>query len=214
MGDLNSLQSAIAKAMRVVPTTDDESVEESERVEKRRARSASLWRSGCRVPDRVRRAILDGSVEQRHATQVVRDWIEDPNREAVLIISGITGSGKTVAIGTLAAERDVHYVRADDLCRIFSANFGEQLSKQELIRDTKALLALDDVGTEMDEARMLPTLLEILDARVSESETPTLIATNLTKKLFSERYPNQRLFSRMAQVKWVEVQGDDMRRKQ
>jgi DNA replication protein DnaC len=200
--------------MRVVPTTDDESVVDDERSAKRRARSARLWRSGCRVPDEVRRAILDGTVEQRHATIVLREWFEDPKRTAVLVISGITGAGKTVAIGTLAADVDVVYFGANNLCRIFSANFGEQLAKQEMIRDTKLLLALDDVGTEDDEGRMLPTLLEILDARVSESVTPTVIATNCTKKLFSERYPNQRLYSRMSRVTWVDVQGEDMRRKQ
>jgi DNA replication protein DnaC len=213
MGDLNSLQSAIAKAMRVVPCSDCESAD-AERSANRRTRAERLRRSGCHLPDDERKAVLDGTIEQRHATRVVREWFEDPNRSAVLVISGMTGAGKTIAIGTLAADYDVHYVGADELCRIFSANFGEQLAKQDLIRETSMLLALDDVGSEIDEHRMLPTLLEILNARVSASKTPTLITTNDTKKTFGGRYDNQRLISRMARVKWVDVQGDDMRRKQ
>jgi DNA replication protein DnaC len=97
--------------------------------------------------------------------------------------------------------------------RIFAANFGEQLAKQEQIRETPLLLALDDIGTEIDEARMLPTLLEVINARVSAVQTPTVIATNLTKKEFAGRYPNERLLSRMKTVRWVSVQGEDLRRK-
>jgi DNA replication protein DnaC len=127
-------------------------------------------------------------------------------------MSGTTGCGKTVALGTIAAQWDTMYVGADDLCRTFSANFGEQLAKQERIRDTNKLLALDDIGTEIDDTRMLPTLLEIINARASAVYTPTVIATNLTKKDFADRYKNERLMSRMARVQWTTVQGEDLRR--
>lgn len=211
MGDVTELQTAIAKAMRVVP--EPEAVRVYEETEARRLRTERLERSGCRVPDDVRDTIIAGDVEHRRATQVLIAWFSDPQRTAALVISGTTGCGKTVALATIAALRPMRYLRADDLNRIFSANFGEQLAKQEQIRDASCLLALDDVGTEIDEARMLPTLLEIIDARASAVNTPTVISTNLTKKAFAERYPNERLISRMAKVRWESVQGEDLRRK-
>lgn len=211
MGDVTDLQSAIARAMRVVP--EPAIVQAHEDQENRRLRAERLDRSGCKVPDDVRETIIAGNVEHRRATQLLLAWFSDPKRAACLVLSGTTGCGKTVAIGTLAALRQTRYLRADDVCRIFSANFGEQLAKQELVRETPYLLALDDVGTELDQARMLPTLLEIIDARASAVNTPTVISTNLTKKAFAERYPNERLISRMAKVHWESVQGEDLRRK-
>jgi DNA replication protein DnaC len=211
MGDVSELQAVIAKAMRVVPE-DDGRISEFERGEEKLKRSERLTRSGCRVPDDVRRAIIAGNVEHRHATQALMAWYTNTQRTAAFVMSGTTGCGKTVAIATLAAQWDTLYLGADDVNRIFSANFGEQLAKQERIRDTNALLVLDDVGTEIDGARMLPTLLEIINARASATFTPTVIATNLTKKAFAERYPNERLLSRMARVQWTTVQGEDLRR--
>lgn len=211
MGDVTAVSAAIARAMSVVPD-DDGRVEEHERSEWRLKRSERLMRSGVRVPDDVRREIVAGNVEHRHAAQVLMAWYTNAQRPAVLVMSGTTGCGKTVAIATLAAQWDAMYLGADDVNRIFSANFGEQLAKQERVRDTNALLVLDDVGTEIDESRMLPTLLEIINARASAAFTPTVIATNLTKKAFAERYPNERLLSRMARVQWASVQGEDLRK--
>lgn len=211
MGDVTAVSEAIARAMRVVPD-DDGRVEEHDRNEERTRRGERLLRSGCRVPDDVRRHIVDGTIEHRHASQVLMAWYTNPQRTAAIVLSGTTGCGKTVALATLAARWDALYLGADDVNRIFSANFGEQLAKQERVRDTNAVLVLDDVGTEIDESRMLPTLLEIINARASATFTPTVIATNLTKKAFAERYPNERLLSRMARVQWASVQGEDLRK--
>jgi DNA replication protein DnaC len=205
------LHAAIAKAMRAVP--EPETIEAHDQQEARTQRADRLARSGCKVPDDVREAIIASNVTHRRTMQVLNAWFTDPKREAVLVLAGNSGCGKTVALATMAALRDIRYLGADDLNRIFAANFGEQLVNQDQIRETPLLLALDDIGTELDETRMLPTLLEIINARVSAARTPTVIATNLTKQEFAARYPNERLLSRMQRVRWVPVQGEDLRRR-
>lgn len=171
----------------------------------------ALESSGCRLDDTERELVLRGLTQPTEALLALSAWWADTKAPAWLVLSGDRGRGKTLALATLAAKTVARYVGAERLCRVFSGNFGDSLEAQEKIVDT-CLLMLDDVGTETDDRRMQTTLLELFDARRSRLRHPTVVCTNLDKKGFAKRYPNERLHSRLNLVRWVTVGGEDMRR--
>lgn len=216
MGDLTKLDDVLARASKFADAVDALAADRDEQRERTHQSFARLDASGCRVDDEVRAALADPTliaISHTQAERAAEDWLSrGAKREAVLVLSGPSGCGKTVALALVCFTHTARYVTAENVCRVFSANFGEQLEVQQHIRDAP-LLAIDDVGTETDDRRMLSVLLDVLDARPSASRTPTLITTNLTKKAFAERYPNERLISRMARVRWEAVGGEDLRRR-
>jgi len=205
---------------------DDKAAAERDRViaqgqayEARIRRMEVLHREGVPLDAKVEQAILDGGdkLKPTRALQAVRGWLGRQDVPPVLVLSGGTGCGKSAAAAYAVAEHRAGIWRtAAQLCRTFSASFGEQFDDQELCL-TAALLVADDVGTELEphRERMAATLVELLEHRKRPS-TRTIITTNLNRRAFADRYGSERLMSRMAReagvVAWVEAQGPDLRR--
>lgn len=174
-------------------------------------RSHALTASGCRLTDQATEAVVQNSADPTEAYACASTWAASRERPW-LVLSGSTGSGKSFAAACVTANTGGIWVRADELVRIFWANFGDQYERQDELRNT-GMLVIDDVGCELDANRMLAALLDLLDARKSARSHPTIITTNLNKKAFAERYANERLMSRMSEsVQWEALDGSDMRR--
>lgn len=193
---------------------------EAQEIEAKRLSEARLRRAqratnieSFRCTDAMREALVDGRITDTDAVTVAQTWLVERDKPW-LVLSGPTGCGKSLAAASVAANhRAGTFVRADELVRLFSSMFGEQYERQQGLRDAQ-LLVVDDLGCEYDAGRMLPALLDLLDARQSAKRHPTIVTTNLTPQAFRERYPNDRLHSRMAElVRWEGVLSEDMRRK-
>lgn len=208
-----------------VPKFDPKAQEAWELREKERQREAEEWEAqqkrikraertrGFRCTDAMRDALLDATYAETDAVKRARDWYASRDKPW-LLLSGPTGCGKSMAAASIPVENyGADFVRADELVRVFASMFGELHEQQQRLRDV-GLLVIDDLGCELDHARMLPALLDLLDARQSARRHPTIVTTNLTAAAFRERYANDRLNSRMAElVRWEGLTGDDMRRK-
>jgi hypothetical protein len=138
----------------------------------------------------------------------VRGWRAARISVPWLALSGGTGCGKSVAAAWMVADCGGMWVRAERLVRVFAASFGDQFEEQEQIRDC-AFLVLDDIGSELDAARMTSVLIELLDSRKSRRQA-TLLTTNLGRPQFKDRYGNERLLSRLHEsVQWEPISGTD-----
>lgn len=166
----------------------------------------------CRLSDDVRRAIIQGAgLLPTTALEAVRSWRAGRIIVPWLALSGGTGCGKSVAAAWMVADCGGMWVRAERLARVFMASFGDQFDEQEQIRDC-AFLVLDDIGSELDAARMTSVLIELLDSRKSRRQA-TLLTTNLGRAAFKERYGNERMLSRLHEsVQWEPIAGADLRR--
>jgi DNA replication protein DnaC len=186
-------------------------IEKYEEGQRRYKRSEHIKRFRC--TDAMSESLIAGTYGVTDAVTRARTWVENRDKPW-LLLSGPTGCGKTMAAASIAAERGyADFVRADELVRVFSSMFGDQYERQQELRDAR-LLVIDDLGCELDHTRMLPALLDLLDARQSARRHPTVVTTNLTPAAFRERYANDRLNSRMAElVRWEGLTGDDLRRK-
>lgn len=166
----------------------------------------------CRLSDAARHAIIKGDgLLPTTAIEAVRGWRAARISVPWLALSGGTGCGKSVAAAWMVADCGGMWVRAERLVRVFAASFGDQFEEQEQIRDC-AFLVLDDIGSELDAARMTSVLIELLDSRKSRRQA-TLLTTNLGRPQFKDRYGNERLLSRLHEsVQWEPISGTDLRR--
>lgn len=178
---------------------------------KNRDRRAERIKS-FRCTDAMREALLAATFSETDAVKCAEAWWAERDKPW-LLLSGPTGCGKSMAAASIPAEYTcADFMRADELVRVFSSMFGDQYEQQQKLRDA-SLLVIDDLGCELDSARMLPTLLDLLDSRQSARNRPTIVTTNLTPAAFRERYANDRLNSRMAElVRWEGLTGPDLRR--
>lgn len=166
----------------------------------------------CPVSDDVDEGLRAGTLKRTDSTVALDAWHETRTKPW-LVLSGPTGCGKSVAVAQMLWTHGGRFVRSDEVVRLFSSMFGDQYEQQQKLRDLP-LLVIDDVGGELDAARMLPALLDLLDSRKSARSRPTIVTTNLSKKEFAARYANERLMSRMAEsVQWAAVGGEDLRRR-
>jgi DNA replication protein DnaC len=177
------------------------------------AKRKRLQASGARLTDAMTTALVSNSLRLTEPLRAAQEWFS--TRPCPwLVLSGGTGTGKTVAAAALViANHSAHWVRSDDLVRTFAGFFGDAAERQKQLKSSP-FLVIEDLGVELDAARMLPALLEVLDDRLSASTTPTVITTNLKKQQIAERYPNERLFSRLREhAHWVSLTNEDMRGK-
>lgn len=196
----------------------------AERAEEQRIKAQREAREACDLRDARFRDARNCSVTDAMGTALVyrsglletaslkaaRTWLQNPKARPWLVLSGGTGAGKSIAAAWVLTERGAVWISANQLNRIFAANFGEQLEEQQSVCRCHTLV-LDDVGGEHDAARMCSALLEILDSRKSHSRT--IVTTNLGKKAFADRYANERLTSRLHElVEWHGDAGPDLRR--
>lgn len=181
---------------------------EEQQLQQRRTGRIEMFR----CTDAMREALVAATYTDTDAVKCARDWFAQRDKPW-LVLSGPTGCGKSMAAAAVPAEnRTAMFIRADELVRLFSSMFGDQYERQQKLRDTQ-LLVIDDLGCELDSTRMLPALLDLLDARQSARKHPTIVTTNLTPAAFRERYANDRLNSRMAElVRWEGITSPDLRR--
>jgi chromosomal replication initiation ATPase DnaA len=180
--------------------------------ERRTANLAYLDLAGICLDDSDRELLASGSCETTPAIAAVLEWAGMPKTPAWLFLSGPTGTGKSIALARLATQVQCRYTGAEGLCRLFSANFGEQVMDQHRVSRCSVLL-IDDVGSETDHGRMMATLLELMEVRKSRFSQPTVVTTNLSKAAFAKLYPNERLHSRLNRVQWVALTGEDRRKR-
>lgn len=218
MGDLKRLGDVIRmaeRAQRFQSAGDMERrAEEEIRRESRQLRATRLEAAGMTggLFDEVRESIIAGDGKYHSAIAVALfAWFRDPHRAPVLVVSGSIGIGKTVALAQLCAEYTAKFYSADQLSRLFTSNYSEHEAKRERSRNAQLLL-VDDVGSEFERDKMIHTLLDVLEARQSAADTPTVITTNLTRKAFAEAYANGRVLSRMRRARWVSFSGEDRRK--
>lgn len=215
MGDVTRLLESIHRAKTAIsPLGFVEDPVNRERLEAddRRLRAERFLRSRCRVPDAMRQAVIRNELGDTEARRALQSWFDDRDRKPWLVLSGTSGCGKTVAVADLAARTTVKYMRCEEIVRMFAALFGDAAEAQQQVLDA-GLLAIDDVGAELDATRMSSALLELLDWRVSSSDTPTVVTTNLTKEQWAARWSDFRIMSRMNYIHWVSLGYERDKRK-
>lgn len=159
------------------------------------------------------KAIVEGGARlaSTPSLEAVKRWLGASNAKPLLVISGGTGCGKSVSAAYAVAHSPTggRWRTAAAVCRVFGAQYGDLLSDQAVMRGT-GLLVIDDIGTELHGDRMGAALVELLEYRRTRR---TLVTTNLDKRAFAARYPDERLISRMrAYSSWVNDKGSDMRK--
>lgn len=186
--------------------------EAEQRVVNLEARARRLAQStGLTLTDHTRQLLVRGALHETPALRETQDWNARHDRPC-LVLSGATGTGKSVAAAWFVAERGALWFRAESLVRLFSASFGDQYEDQDRVRGAAALV-IDDLGCELDSERALLMLLDLLEHRKSGA-TLTLITTNLTYNQFTARYRNERLRSRLEEsVMFVGCGSLDLRRR-
>ncbi len=149
---------------------------------------------GRGVPARALQLLRSGKLQRTEALEVARRHFRDLRDGRWLVLSGPTGTGKTVAAVFIllwmfrVGERDVRFAPAYD----FS---GEK---------TARVLVLDDLGLE---EREWPVVREIY--RRYDRMLPLVITTNLPIARIRQRY-GERVYSRIreAGVGYELVEGD------
>lgn len=149
------------------------------------------------------RILNDRMSEDVHAFRVVREWVRRWTGEAasvtrpILIISGPTGSGKTLSAAWAIAEVGGRYVRFPEVIqdhRAFSRK--ESMVAQERQRDEwrskygiRGFVVLDELGIEEEEDRddARSALNEFFNVR-QRWDQRTLVLTNKTNAELLERF--------------------------
>lgn len=217
MGDLTKFQTFAQRyndANKFLTTISDAECRALAERETRDQRVARLERCGMHhsLLDGDFAAVRDMQVENSDALASVDAWWGDPNALPWLCLAGGTGRGKTMALADLAARHTARYTTAEELSRVWGANYGPQYDEQLAARNC-SLLLIDDVGTELDNRLMTAALLSLLSRRGRKSETQTVITTNFAASTFAGTYKNDRILSRLnTHVQWVALTGADRRK--
>lgn len=207
MGDLVALRDVIAKAQAAatLPERDHEAELRSAAEALRRSRLDPF-----ELPDDMREAVVAGSLSATPALAATREWYA-AKAKPVLLLRGTTGRGKTIAALDAIANHGGQYVGAREFARLSTSRWSEDVERYSRML-TCALLVVDDLGRESDANEMSAALLDVLDARPSTRKRTVLI-TNFGRRQWLERYPDERLRSRLAQLAHdVADKGEDLRR--
>lgn len=165
-----------------------------------------------RLTEQAEAAIVDQTLADTQALAAVREWLA--GRKPVLILSGGTGCGKTVAAAWALATREgpfqaIRAVRLGSAWERWSSDREDGVEALRLWVDT---MLVDDLGQEpIEDRRVVPAVEELFDSRQSP-RTRTIVTTNLSPAQMRERY-SERVLSRWAQgAMVVHVKGTDLRR--
>lgn len=182
----------------------------------REARVSGLEACGLTrvLPDADFAAVASDRLELTPALVALKAWAANLHSRPWLCLSGGTGLGKSLALASLAATERARYATAEELSRVWGANYGPQADEQAAAKRCRLLL-IDDVGTELDQKLMKAALLTLMSSRGSRTAAPTVITTNLTASTFTSTYNNERIISRLnTHVQWVALVGKDRRKPQ
>lgn len=166
------------------------------------------------IKDHVRAALIAGDpLIESEAVQVARGWYlswRNATSRNAMVIAGVPGVGKTVAGQWLLARVPGVSWEAEFACKAYAAKFGPELERLQA-SVLQPMFVLEDVGTEQDEIVMGALLVWVFNER-QRSDLHTLITANTSKRLFWARYADPRLQSRMHEVDYRSVEGEDLRR--
>lgn len=207
MGDLIALRALVDAAANATEQTPEQRDREAkaDACERRRQRLERI-----EMPDPMRAGIIADTLVDTFSRTAVRGWYQLAS-SPLLALSGSTGRGKTVAALGCIADHGGHYTGARAFLRVSRSTWSEDVA-QVRVWMSCALLVIDDLGRESDAAEMSAALLDVIDERPSIRRR-TILITNFDKATFLQRYPDERLRSRLAQLgSWVGDKGDDMRR--
>lgn len=187
-------------AARVGPE-DEEKVREWERDQAYRRGLSALWRG--EAPKRIIR-LYEGGFLDEASDVVVRLRKHIAAGFNIAVLAGPPGTGKTTAACVaMIDEGNGYFVRADRLSVILSTRRG-LTSPEHIIKHasrTSSPLVLDDVGTPQEAQGAME---RFLSERYDDSESVTVVTTNLTAKAFRGRY-GERVWSRLCHVgKWMD----------
>lgn len=147
-----------------------------------------------------------GGLRDTPHLRAARAWLQSGER--VLLLSGTVGCGKSVAAGAALAGLGGAWVAAADLVRILG-----DFDRGEARRLTTArCVVVDDVGDELQPERFGPALKHLFDKRVRHGGR-LVLTTNLPPAELQRRYPDTRLWSRVAQSRVIcATKAPDLRR--
>jgi DNA replication protein DnaC len=140
----------------------------------------------------------------------VRSWgAGERRRKSVLVLSGPTGCGKTVAAAVWAME--AHRGRCSFMRAASFAALSRYKTERRALLSHDALV-LDDLGAEYADAagNLQADLGELIDTYYGDMR-PLVITTNLNATEFKARY-DDRIVSRLREAgNWFELVGADQR---
>lgn len=168
---------------------------------------------GGRLRPSIAEALVEGhGLGDTSAVQAARAWLR--GSRPVLVLSGGTGTGKTVAAAWSLCERPSAFqvLRAVRVGAAFERWQNDREEGVDALRLYVPTLLLDDLGQEsLDDRRVEPAIEEIFDARQSP-RLRTIVTTNLSTEAMRSRY-SDRVISRLAQnATVIRVDGADLRR--
>jgi DNA replication protein DnaC len=182
--------------------------DEQERRSKLRAKIAGL---GMPITASDVELLVEDKLQDTKCLQSVRAWLGAARTKPWLVLSGTVGRGKTMAAAWVLTKHNGLYVGARELERVFAARYGDEVEGQRTYTDCGGLV-IDDVGRERDADGMSAALLDLVDYRRGQRQS-TILITNFSRKQFSERYPDERLQSRLSECAlWIADAGPDLRR--
>jgi len=187
--------------------------ESRERAEKREMTLRRIAAFRLPITARDVALIADSKLDATKLRERVAAWFGSGNdAKPWSVLCGPVGRGKTLTVAEVLVRAGGRYVGARELERLSMAKFGEDQSAFQALLDTRGLLVIDDLGREDDAGRMQSALLDVVDYRRGIGHRTAAI-TNFAKKGFVERYPDERLQSRLAEcAEWIVDVGPDMRR--
>lgn len=215
------LRAVMAKAAKYILDDDraaaiQRDVERSSALKRANELMEIYKREGVPLEDGVRDAILRGKpLRPTQSVRAVERWLFLDNVPPVLVLSGPTGCGKSVAAayGIALALRQCRWRYPMQVLNAFGSFYSEAMQERQRLLSCR-LLVLDEVGTGSDPERFALALLALLEARKQASVYRTIITTNLSPEDFAALYPDERLQSRMSERcrSWVSVTDPDLRK--
>ena len=140
---------------------------ERQRIDLRRSRVASLEPLESRLPVPIYEALVAGRRLPRTPALVgVRNWLLDKSARPFLLMTGVSGTGKTVATAYAMTQiRDCEYLHAGHLAERVNP-WSQDLADGFVRANLNArLLVLDELGGFGENARRMEALYAVIDGR-------------------------------------------------
>lgn len=179
VAEMRALHEERARCLGITPDELDARIRrEQEERERSEARAAWIKRHREDVAEHVLAQVWDGPIRDEAPTMAARKWWDSD--VPMLILCGATGAGKTFAAVCLVREHGGEIVRAIDLARRIDPWESELRHGVREIHLGARLSVLDDLGSEMDTARVREALYRYVDGRLRHG-CRTVITANIPK---------------------------------